>query len=136
MKEKIKTIQIIHLAVCAGVSLAYFFIAEPSAQSLKIPTIDSTSVVYLIIPVLAIVMGNFIFKSQLKQANPQLTPEENLPVYQTASIIRWAILEGAAFVILFVKPDFLLIGILLIIYLASLRPTEEKITNDLKNTAR
>lgn len=136
MKEKIKTIQIIHLAVCAGVSLAYFFIAEPSAQYLKIPTIDSTSVVYLIIPVLAIVMGNFIFKSQLKQANPQLTPEENLPVYQTASIVRWAILEGAAFVILFVKPDFLLIGILLIIYLASLRPTEEKITNDLKNTAR
>jgi len=136
MKEKIKTIQIIHLAICAGVSLAYFFIGEPSAQHLKIPKIDAASALYLIIPVLAILAGNFIFKSQLKQADPQLKPEENLPVYQTACITRWAILEGAAFVILFLKPDFLIIGILLIVYLVSLRPTEERIINDLKNVAR
>ncbi|MBP1223691.1 MFS transporter [Flavobacterium sp. 1355] len=136
MKEKIKSIQIIHLAVCAGVSLAYFFIGEPSAQHLKIPKIDAASAIYLIIPVLAILAGNFIFKSQLKQADSQLKPEENLSVYQTACIIRWAILEGAAFIILFLKPDFLIIGILLIVYLASLRPTEERIINDLKNVAR
>jgi hypothetical protein len=56
--------------------------------------------------------------------------EDKLPVYQTASIIRWAILEGVAFIILILKPDFLIFGILVIIYLIFLRPTEEKITND------
>ena len=135
MKEKIKVLQIIHLAICAGVSITYFMIEQPSAEHLKIPNIDSSSAVYLIIPIVALIVSNFIFKTQLKQVDPELKPEENLPVYQTASIIRWAILEGAAFVILFLKPDFLLMGILLIVYLISLRPTEERITGDLKNIA-
>lgn len=74
-----------------------------------------------------------MFKLQLKQTDPELKPEENLPIYQTASIMRWAILEGAAFIILFLKPDFLLAGILLIVYLISLRPTEERVISDIKN---
>ena len=74
-----------------------------------------------------------MFKSQLKQVESQANLEEKLPVYQTASIIRWAILEGAAFLILFIKPDLLIFGILLILYLVYLRPTEEKIINDFQS---
>lgn len=133
MKEKIKILQTIHLAICAGVSIAYFLVEQPSMAHLKIPTIDASSAIYLIIPIIALLVSNLMFKSQLKQANPELKPEENLPIYQTATIMRWAILEGAAFVILFLKPDFLLAGILLIVYLISLRPTEERVLSDIKN---
>ena len=132
MTEKIKTLQIIHLAVCAETILAYFFLGELSIEKLKnIPVIDSSSIVYVFIPILAFVLSTFLFKSQLKQIDPKLKTEDKLPVYQTASIMRWAVLEGAAFLILFLKPDFILFGILIIIYLIFLRPTEERINNDL-----
>jgi len=131
MNEKIKTLQIIHLALCAGLIAAYFIIGEISVEKLKtIPSINSSSLLFAIIPFLAIILAHFLFKSQLKQVDPKLKLEDKLPFYQTASIIRWAILEGAAFIILILKPDFLIFGILLIIYLIFLRPTEEKITSD------
>ena len=44
--------------------------------------------------------------------------------------MRWAILEGGAFLILFMKPDLLIFGIVLILYLVVLRPTEQKIVSD------
>ena len=131
MTEKIKTLQIIHLALCAGLIIAYFVIGEISVEKLKtIPIIDASSIVLAILPFLAIIMANFIFKSQLKQVDRKLKLEDKLPVYQTASIIRWAILEGVAFIILILKPDFLIFGILVIIYLIFLRPTEERISSD------
>ena len=132
MTQKIKTLQIIHLAVCAGTILVYFFLGELSIEKLKnIPSIDSSSIVYVFIPVLAFVLSTFLFKSQLKQIDPKLRTEDKLPVYQTASIMRWTVLEGAAFLILFLKPDFILFGLLIIIYLIFLRPTEERINNEL-----
>ncbi|MBE8725916.1 MFS transporter [Flavobacterium hungaricum] len=132
MTEKIKTLQIIHLAICAGTILVYYFIGDLTVETLKkIPTIDSSSIVYALIPVLAFVFSSFLFKSQLKQIDPKLKLEDKLPIYQAASIMRWAVLEGAAFLLLFLKPDFILFGILIIIYLIFLRPTEERITNDL-----
>jgi hypothetical protein len=134
MTEKIKTLQIIHLAICAGTILAYYFVGELSIEKLKnIPTIDSSSIVYVFIPVFAFVLSTFLFKSQLKQIDPKLKTEAKLPIYQTASIMRWAVLEAAALVLLFLKPDFVLFGILIIIYLVFLRPTEERINNDLSN---
>jgi uncharacterized membrane protein YoaK (UPF0700 family) len=133
MTQKIKTLQIIHLAICAGIIVVYFMLGNLSMESLIITSIDSSEIVYVLIPILAFFLSNLLFKSQLKKVNPKLNPEENLPIYQTASIIRWAILEGAAFVILFVSPKFQLLGILILVYLAFLRPTEEIIKNDLQN---
>ena len=134
MTEKIKTLQIIHLGICAGTTIAYFIVGDISLETLTIPAIDSNSILYLIIPVLAFVLSSILFKAQLKQIDPKLKLEDKLPVYQTASIMRWAVLEGAAFLILFIKPEFILFGILLIVYLLYLRPTEERITNDLSNS--
>ncbi|SCY96648.1 hypothetical protein SAMN02927916_4406 [Flavobacterium anhuiense] len=133
MNEKIKTLQIIHLGICAGTIIAYFIVGDISLETLNIPAIDSNSILYLVIPVLAFVLSSILFKAQLKQIDPKLKLEDKLPVYQAASIMRWAVLEGAAFLILFIKPEFILFGILLIVYLLYLRPTEERITNDLSN---
>ncbi|KAF2338766.1 MFS transporter [Flavobacterium nitrogenifigens] len=134
MTEKIKTLQIIHLGICAGTIIAYFIVGDISLETLSVPAIDSNSILYLIIPILAFVLSSILFKAQLKQIDPKLKLEDKLPVYQTASIMRWAVLEGAAFLILFIKPEFILFGILLIVYLLYLRPTEERITNDLSNS--
>lgn len=109
----------------------YLFIAQLSIESLKIETTDSSDLIYFAIPILAFFLSNFLFKSQLKQVDPKLKPEENLPIYQTASIIRWAILEASALLILFLKQDLLLLGILIIVYLVFLRPTEDRIVSEL-----
>ncbi|WP_304199673.1 MFS transporter [Flavobacterium alvei] len=134
MTQKIKTLQNIHLAICAGIIIVYFIIGNLSIEGLTIKTIDSSEIVFVAIPFLAFILSNFFFKSQLKQVNAKMNPEENLPIYQTASIMRWAILEGAAFFILFVSPKFQLLGIITIAYLAILRPTEDRIIKDLQNT--
>ncbi|KAF2515135.1 MFS transporter [Flavobacterium foetidum] len=134
MTEKIKTLKIIHLAVCAGVLLVYFMVGNISIEHLKkIPAINSSSVVYVLIPILAVVLGNFLFKSQLRQIDKKKSLEAQLPIYQSASIMRWAVLEGAAFLILFLKPDFVLFGLLIIIYIIVLRPTEERVKSDLQD---
>ncbi|MHC0446247.1 MFS transporter [Flavobacterium sp. 3-218] len=133
MTEKIKALQIIHLAICAGAIIAYYIMGDLSLEKLNIPVIDSNSILYLAIPVLAFVLSSILFKAQLKQIDPKLKLEDKLPVYQAASIMRWAVLEGAAFLILFVKPEFIIFGILILIYLLFLRPTEERIINDLSD---
>lgn len=134
MSDRIKTLQIIHLAICTGTIVAYYILGDLSIEKLQIPVIDSSSAIYIVIPVLAFVLSSFLFKSQLKQINPKLKLEEKFPIYQTASILRWAVLEGAAFLILILNPDFILFGILILIYLIFLRPTAERIDNDLSDT--
>ncbi|QLC65838.1 MFS transporter [Flavobacterium sp. LPB0248] len=134
MNEKIKTLQIIHLAICAGTIIAYYIIGDLSLETLHVPVIDTASIIYLAIPILAIVLSNILFKTQLKQIDPKLKLEYKMPIYQAASIMRWAVLEGAAFLILILKPDFILFGILILVYLIFLRPTTERIDNDLSNT--
>ena len=130
MNEKIKVLQIIHLGICAGTIVAYLFVGDFSVEILNVPSIDSSDLIYFAIPILALFLSSFLFKSQLKQVNAKLKPEDNLPIYQTASIIRWSVLEAAALLILFLKPELLVLGILMIIYLVSLRPTEDKIVNE------
>ena len=127
MNEKIKVLQIIHLAICAGTVIAYLFIGQLSIESLKVEFIDSSDLIYSAIPILAFFVSNFLFQSQLKHVDVKLKPEENLPIYQTASIVRWAILEASALIILFLKQDLLILGILIIVYLVFLRPTEDRV---------
>ena len=134
MSQKIRSLQIIHLAICGGVIITYFMIGKISIEGLKkITQINSSEFIYLTIPIAAYILGNFIYKSQLKQADPKAKPEDQLGIYQTASIIRWAILEAVAFFILFSKPEYIALGILVIAYLLFLRPTEEGLLNDLKS---
>ena len=135
MTEKLKTIKIIHLAICAGIIIAYFIIGDLSSlENFKAPSIDEASIIYLLIPISSIFLSNFLYKSQINNIDSKLRLEEKIPFYQTASIIRLAVLEGAAFLILFLKPDFLIFGILIIVYIIFLRPTETQFRKDFENT--
>ena len=133
MIQKLKTLKLIHLAICAGMILAYIFAGKFTIEQLKGQEIDTDDLIYLTIPIGAFLLSNFMFKNNLKQVDPKANLEDKLPIYQTASIIRWAILEAAAFLILFVKPDLIIFGIILIIYTAFLRPTEDKMVNDFQD---
>lgn len=122
----------IHLALLAGMAFAYFFLGNLSSpDSFKIPEIDASSVIFVLLPFLAIGLSIFLFKNAIAKIDKSVPLENVLGLYQTASLIRWAILEGAAFVILIAKPDFILFGILIILYFISLRPSIGRIKADL-----
>ncbi len=132
MADKFRTLKIIHIAICAGVLLIYIFLGNLSLDIFDFPSIGSSSSALLFIPVAAFAIGNIVFRAKLKEAVKNLSLEENFGVYQTASIIRWAILEGAAFIILFLAPEFVLFGLLIIVYMIFLRPSEEQMKIDLQ----
>jgi hypothetical protein len=135
MKEQqIKTLQTIHLALTLGVTFAYFFLSDLTSFNdlFILPVIDKNSIYIGIIPIVAYVLSNVVFRMMLRQVDKKLKVASNLGAYQTASLVRWAILEGAAFYIIFNNTEFILFGAMLIIYLALLRPSETTITNDLK----
>lgn len=136
MTEKLKSLKLIHLGICMAIIMVYIFVGQFTLEQLKGQEIDSEDLVYLIVPIAAFFLSNFMFKSQLKQVDSKASLEENFPAYQTASIIRLAILEGAAFFILLMKPDLLIFGILIILYLAFLRPTEEKMRSDIQSNGK
>ncbi|WP_299107127.1 MFS transporter [uncultured Winogradskyella sp.] len=134
MAEKLKIVKIIHLAICAGVIFAYILLSDLSVLAdLKFPVIDGSSYIYLMIPVIAILAGNYLYKSQIKKVDSNLKLEDKIPFYQIATIMRLALLEGAAFLILFVKPDFIVFGMLIILYIISIRPTENQFRKDFEN---
>ncbi|MEL0651743.1 MFS transporter [Algibacter sp. TI.3.09] len=128
MEEKLKVTKMIHIALCSGLVMAYIFIGD---VSFNMPALSQSNIIYVLIPIIAYIFSNFMFKTQLKAADKTLKPEANMAVYQTASIVRWAILEGAAFLILFLNKDFVLFGILIILYLALIHPTEHRVKTDL-----
>jgi hypothetical protein len=132
MSQKLKTLQIIHLSICAGVILGYVILGDFSPEVLQMPIVDSNSIIYAIIPLIAFVFSSFIFRSQINKIDAKVSFDEQFPMYQTASIVRWAILEGAAFVLLILKKDFILFGILLIVYLLLLFPSEFRVKSDLE----
>jgi hypothetical protein len=132
MSQKLKTLQIIHLSICAGVILGYVILGDFSPEVLQMPIVDSNSIIYAIIPLIAFVFSSFMFRSQINKIDAKVSFDEQFPMYQTASIVRWAILEGAAFVLLILKKDFILFGILLIVYLLLLFPSEFRVKSDLE----
>lgn len=133
MKEKFQVIKTIHLSLVLGVVLAYFFIGDlQSLNFLNFDEIDSSNFIFLLIPVAAIVLGNYLYKDMMRKVDETLKNEEKIGTYQTASLVRWAILEGAAFFILFSKAELILFGLLLIIYMLFLRPSENKMITDFK----
>ncbi|MBD0824245.1 MFS transporter [Aestuariibaculum marinum] len=136
MNEKLKTIKIIHFGICAGVIVAYYVLGNWSSTKIfELPEINQNSILYLLVPIGAYLLSNFLFKSQLKSAELKPKLEDNMAIYQTAAIVRWAILEGAAFIILILKEDFILFGILIVFYLILLHPTKERIIKELNHKA-
>ncbi|NIJ44504.1 uncharacterized protein YneF (UPF0154 family) [Wenyingzhuangia heitensis] len=135
MEQKLKTIKIIHLAIVLGVSVGYYVLGHITSldQITKLPHITKDSIIYAIIPLAAVIISSVLFRIKLQKIDNSLSFEEKLEPYQAASVMRWAILEGAAFFLIILKPTFITLGIILIVYILLLRPIESKIKRDLKH---
>jgi hypothetical protein len=135
----IKIMSVIHLALLAGQML---FALAAFAQSTKI----YFGIMYLdddfvyTVPLLALIGffgGYLLFKKQLKVIRYKSSLNEKFTGYQTALIIRYALLEGPS---LFAIVAYMLNGNLfflsvsgfLMLYFIFLRPTTEKIDTDLQ----
>ena len=133
MKDQLKALKIIHLALCASVISAYIFMTNlESIKTIFNVSIDSTEdYIFILLPIAAFIIGNFIFKFMLKSVDKKTSEASVFNNFQTASIVRWAVLEGTAFIVLFMKPEFIISGIVIIIYLFLLMPTEEKFKKEI-----
>ncbi|WP_141402464.1 MFS transporter [Sediminicola luteus] len=107
--------------------LAYMFGIDPA----RLPEIDGSNAVYLAIPFIALLVGQWLFKKLVNGVDPKLSFEDKLPTYTTAAIVRWAMLEGGALLLVILAPEFFLIGLLLILYMVWLRPTRFRIESEL-----
>lgn len=133
MKDQLKALKIIHLALSASVVSAYIFMTNlESIKTIFNVSIDSTEdYIFILLPIAAFIIGNFIFKFMLKSVDKKASEASVFNSFQTASIARWAVLEGTAFIVLFMKPEFIISGIVIIIYLFLLMPTEEKFKKEI-----
>ncbi len=132
MEDKFKTIKMIHFAIITGVSLAYVFASEiHSFSDFELPEFNSSNLVYFVLPLLAIFISNFLYRKSLQNLVIEDSIDQKIAVFQKASLIRWAVIEGVAFLLLFLKPDFVVFGVLLIFYLILIRPTNDTIRTTL-----
>ena len=134
----LKSISIIHLALLAG---QVIFAIVAYAQSIKvffgISYMDD--VFMYIVPLAAIggfIAGYSIFKKQLAAIRSKNSLGEKIIAYQTALIIRYALLEGPCLLAVWAYLNnnnlfYLMVAGLLIVYFIFLRPTMEKVENDL-----
>ena len=131
MEEKLKPLKTIHIGLCLGVALIYFLIGDlQHLDFLNVPEVDTTTYIFLFIPVAAIFLGKMLYRQLIKTADKKLPLESHVGVYQTALLIRWGMLEGAALLLLFLKKELLLIGLFLIIYMMFLWPSADRMKKD------
>jgi len=81
--------------------------------------------------------GNVIFKRKIQATSGKVNLFEKMADYRSATILRYAIIEGPAFfaiILSFVTGDLLFLGIgtLIIAYLFTLKPTMERAIKDLE----
>jgi hypothetical protein len=135
MQSPLKTLQIVHMALVTGVTMAYIVIGQiNSLEFFNISKLNNTSLLVVLGVVMVALISNLIYNQVLMQISKTATNQEQFAKYQTANIIRLAILEGTALLILFLQNDVLFMGLLLIVYMILLRPTENRMKHDLNKS--
>ena len=135
----LKTFKILHLALLIGM-LFFGVVVYMQNDSWELTFFDAEDVFLYLSPVLAIggiVVGNIIFKKFIEKARLQPTLNLQLQGFQSASVIKYSLVEGPALFSLvsaMISSNlfFFIIAGVLSGYLFSLRPTKDKIVNQLK----
>jgi len=138
IKGIIRTMTIIHYAFCASI-LIFGLIICYSIERVSINFADTEDLFFYLVPFLAImgaVVGRFLFQNNLKNIHEKPTLKEKLGSYQSAILIRTAMIEGPGFlgIVAFMITGnqlFLIISAVLLVYLFLLRPTTSTIIEDL-----
>lgn len=128
----------LHMGISATpIILGFLFYFN--AQEPKFSTSGSDDMFLAIVPLVAlasIFLGDFIFKKILGSIPEASGLRDKLNKFQTASILKYVLLEGASLfsIVIFSNTQnlvYLTIGIILILYLFIQRPTKQKIENNL-----
>ncbi|KQC29842.1 hypothetical protein [Flagellimonas eckloniae] len=135
----IKTLSIIHLGLMMGPVLFGFVAYSQSVNAIQ-DFSNTEDVFFIIVPIVTlsgIFMGNLLFNKLLKSAIKADGLKAKLAGFQTASLIRYAFIEGPAFlgVVAFQLTEnltYLYIAGVLILFLYLLRPTKDKIERGLE----
>jgi hypothetical protein len=135
----LKTFKIIHLAF-TGVIFMFSMVTLILVKDYKFIAFDTTDVFYILVPIVVVcgvILSNFLFQKNLSTIDPKDLLQNQLAQYQSTSLIKYALIEGPALLSLvtFILTEnilFLIIALILILYLFSLRPTKQRIIEDLK----
>lgn len=132
-----RTLQIIHMAMISGVLFfgVFSFINKKDTMVFYNEG-DVLLYVYPALAIGAVFLGQFLFKNQISSLKAKEDLKEKLGGYQTASIIKFALIEGAAFfglVQFFTSGSMAYLAItgLLVVYLLLQKPTKTKVASDL-----
>jgi hypothetical protein len=134
----LKSISIIHLALLAG-QVIFSIVAYAQSEKIYFGIHNMDSVFIYIVPLVAVggfMIGYLTFKKQLVDIRSKSSLGEKIIAYQTALITRYALLEGPSLlaIVIYLQSGnlfFLAIAGLLMMYFLFLRPTMEKVENDL-----
>ncbi len=131
--KQIQTISLIFYFLLGGMTLMMIVMSLIQGEKT-----DSDVFIYIIpaIFVVSIVFGHFIFTTLLKNIKQKDDLSKKLQGYLSASIVRFALIEGASFlcsIAYFLEHNFwfLVLNIILILYFIYLNPTRQRITTEL-----
>jgi len=137
-KEKLKVNTIIHLALLVG-QLLFAIVAFSITENKGINVKYTGDPFLFVVPFMAIscfVLSTFMYKQQLALAVNKETVSDKLMAYQTAMIVRCALLQGSSLfgiVTYLISGNlfFLLISAAIILYFITIRPTKDSVATDL-----
>lgn len=130
----LKIMSFLHLGIAATpIVLGILFYTQSKGAQLNFD--NSGDMFIAIVPVIAIgsiFIGDFIFRKTLGSLPKNTSLRDKLAKFQTTSMIKYALLEGAALfaIVIFSNTQnltYLIIGAFLIFYLLLQRPTKDKI---------
>ncbi len=136
----ITTITIIHLGMFTGVAIFAIVVYLQLDEGSELKINYSEDLLFFLVPLAAVgayFLGDMLFHKKIDALIETNSLKEKIMGYQTAFIIRLALLEGSAFFalsayIIMQNLYYLLIfGLILLLFLL-LKPSKQKIENDLK----
>lgn len=136
-----QSLRIIHASILGGsilfLAVVRFLLIEP--DDLATAAIDDPLILYLpaAVMLIGVLLGEFLFRRQVKDARPLPELIDKLNAYRAACIVRWAAIEGPVllatiFFMLYADKYFMAIALVGMALMAFARPTPEKAVQNLQ----
>lgn len=145
MKQTLTTLQILFLGLLMGPALLMavsFILHQTGGFSPVLVHLDELLLlIVLMVGGASFIASRTVFEKQLAQARTKTDQSEQLDAYKTASILRYALLEAPAFLaaVLFLLSGsltLLLVGVGILAYMVTIRPSQDAMMMDLGLTIR
>jgi len=138
-KEFFKELRILHLALLVGQLLIagiLYYITTGEKKKMDFDSGDISSYFVPSVIVVGFMASSFIFKKLVVKAKSMDNLKDKLGAYRSASIVKWALLEGPALIgiiLFFISNNltFLIMGVAMIVYFATTGSSIEKTIEDL-----